>query len=59
MIEVAYLDENHNFVSSEEATWKVVTEYDSSGKLLDDRWYLLRVIKDGKDRSGRRHAPVS
>jgi hypothetical protein len=39
---IVYLDENHNFVLEEDATWKVIHEYDKEGKLIKEVWVDLK-----------------
>jgi len=41
-MKIVYLDENHDFVSEDKATWKVIHKYDEAGELVEEVWVDLR-----------------
>ena len=44
--ETLYLDDKHNIVSENKATWKVIHEYDSKGELEKEVWVDLKLAEE-------------
>jgi len=55
---IVFLDKKRDIVPEEEATWKVVHEYNEKGELIDEIWILLKKDAEKQLTGTEGHKPA-